>query len=241
MDVITSDRGSYALALETSSDAGGVAVGQGGSLLESAPLDSSRRHAAELLPSIAALCQRHDIQPVDIGRIYVSKGPGSFTGLRIGITVARMMAFAGGSAVVGVATMDVIAQNALGMTPKAERLVVLLDARRGNVYGAVYRLEGNAYVAQAHPIEAAPDTFLRDQPPETAVLGHGVTAHRGAVENSALRIFPESLFAPRVQTVYRLGHGLAEAGQFDDPKHLVPTYIRKPSAEEVWERKHGDQ
>jgi tRNA threonylcarbamoyladenosine biosynthesis protein TsaB len=238
MDVNTSDKGSYALALETSSDVGGVAVGQGGNLLESAPLDSSRRHAAELLPSIADLCQRHEIRPVDIGRVYVSKGPGSFTGLRIGITVARMMAFAGGSAVVGVATMDVVAQNALGVTPKPERLVVLLDARRGNVYGAVYRLEGNAYVAQADPIEAAPDAFLRNQPPETAVLGHGLTAHRETVENSALPILSEPLFAPRVQTVYRLGHGLAEAGQFVDPRRLVPTYIRKPSAQEVWERKH---
>jgi tRNA threonylcarbamoyladenosine biosynthesis protein TsaB len=238
MDVNTRDKGSYALALETSSDAGGVAVGRGSTVLESALLDSSRQHAVELLPSIAALCQRHEIQPLDIRRIYVSKGPGSFTGLRIGITVARMMAFAGASAVVGVSTMDVIASNALSVTPRLDRLVVLLDARRGNIYGAVYRLKGNAYVAQADPIEAAPDAFLLDQPPETALLGYGVTAHRKTVEKSDLPVLPESLFAPRVETVYRLGHGLAEAGQFDDPKRLVPTYIRKPSAEEVWRRKH---
>jgi tRNA threonylcarbamoyladenosine biosynthesis protein TsaB len=230
----------WALALETSGDVGGVAVGRGANVLDARQLDSGRRHAAELLPTIAALCREHRIQPMDLCNVYVSRGPGSFTGLRIGITVARMLALAGGAAVVGVPTMDAIAQNALAVSPPPKRLVVLVDARRGNVYGAGYHLAGEFYQADSEPAEVDPAVFLAGQTAETAVIGRGITDHLQAVKDSGLAILPNALHIPRVGMIYRLGHLRASAGRFDDAHRLVPTYIRMPSAEEVWQRKHGE-
>ena len=231
----------WALALETSGDVGGVAVGRGASVLDARRLDSGRRHAAELLPTIAALCREHRIEPMDLRGVYVSRGPGSFTGLRIGITVARMLALAGGAAVVGVPTMDAIAHNALAILPPPKRLVVLVDARRGNVYGASYYLASECYQADAEPAEVAPAVFLTGQAAETAVIGQGVADHLQVVRDSGLAILPTALHLPRVEMIYRLGHLRARAGRFDDARRLVPTYIRKPSAEEVWERKHREE
>jgi tRNA threonylcarbamoyladenosine biosynthesis protein TsaB len=85
----------YDLALETSGAMGSVALGRGEDVLDARSFSAPLRHAIEFLPTVEALCRTYDARPEDIGRVYVSIGPGSFTGLRIGVTAARMIAFAG--------------------------------------------------------------------------------------------------------------------------------------------------
>ncbi len=231
----------FALAFETSSAVGSVVIGRGAEVLESRTLTRPKAHAVEFLPTINALCEAHQVEPGSIRRVYVSAGPGSFTGLRIGITAARMISFGVNARIVAVPTLDVIAQNALGVDPTLSHVAVVLDAKRSRVYAAAFVFQDGAYLATGEPIEADPFEFLSAQPPDCAVLGEGVLYHRPAIEKSNRRILPESLYCPRAETVYRLGFARAESGKYSDPRNLVPTYIRPPEAEEVWERKRSKQ
>lgn len=229
------------LALETSSALGSVALGRGDDVLEVRELSGPRRHAVEFLPTVAAICDAHAVEPAWIRRIYVSSGPGSFTGLRIGVTAARMIDFANGADIVGVPTLEVIAQNALGAATPPDRAAVVLDAKRGRVYAACFVRDGGRYAPETEAIEADPSRFLAEcaaKPGPCAVLGEGVLYHREAVEASGLTILAESLYPPRAEVVYRLGAVRAAEGRFTDRRSLIPTYVRPPEAEEKWEERH---
>jgi tRNA A37 threonylcarbamoyladenosine modification protein TsaB len=152
-----------------------------------------------------------------------------------------MLALACGSELVAVPTLEVVAQNALDVTPRAARLAVLLDAKRGRVYAAAFRLQGDGYYAVTEPQEVDPARFLAEQrslDASCAVMGEGVPYHDRAVAASGLMILPEELYPPRVETVYRLGLRRAEEGSLADRRSLTPTYVRPPEAEEKWRERH---
>jgi tRNA threonylcarbamoyladenosine biosynthesis protein TsaB len=248
-----------ALAIETSSALGSVAVGRGRNILGTVRFTQPRAHAAEFLPSIDALCREHNIKPDEIAHVFVSAGPGSFTGLRIGITAARTLALAVGARIVALPTLEVIAQNALDLPEPPRRVCVILDAKRARVYTAMFELSRESganpppsqggleagkddklskrYSPLDEPHEADPASYLASLPPDCAVLGEGVLYHQAAVSGSGLRVLEKGLFAPRVETVYRLGFERASKGLFIDARDLIPIYIRAPEAEEVWARK----
>jgi len=229
----------YGLAFETSSSAGSIALGRGAEVLEIRTLSRPKAHAVEFLSTIKELCEAHQVDPRRIERVYVSAGPGSFTGLRIGVTAARMIALGVGARIVGVPTLEAIAQNAIEADPPPVRVAVVLDAKRSRVYTAAFIRQGGVYIGTSEAIEADPYEFLSAQPPDCAVLGEGVLYHRPAIVTSNRRILPESLYRPRAETVYRLGFARAERGDFSNPRRFVPTYIRPPDAEEVWQRKQN--
>jgi tRNA threonylcarbamoyladenosine biosynthesis protein TsaB len=202
-----------------------------------ATLSRARAHAREFLAVIDALCRFHAVAPASIAEVYVSSGPGSFTGLRIGVTAAKMLALATGARVVAVPTLEVIAQNALDATPRPDRVAVVLDAKRGHVYAAAFDWDGSAFVQATAAVEAEPLEFLSSQPAECAVLGEGVLYHRESIAKAQRRVLSEAIFPPRPETVYALGYAEARRGRFTDRRNLIPTYIRPPEAEEVWKRK----
>ncbi len=171
--------------------------------------------------------------------MYVSAGPGSFTGLRVGMTVARTLARVAGLAVVRVPTLDVIAQNGLDEDERPQHLAVMLDAKRQRVYASEYKLDQDRYRRMTEPAEVSVEVLAASLPPGCAVLGEGIPYHREAVDRTGLRTLPESLNRARAEVVSRLGFERASAGRFDVLADLVPTYVRRPEAEEVWEKRHG--
>lgn len=227
----------FALAFETSSALGSIALGRGGEVLAVRTFSGPRMHAVDFLPTLDALCRAHSVEPGAVAQVYVSAGPGSFTGLRIGITVARMIALAGGARVVAVPTLEVIAQNALKAAELPEQVAVMLDAKRGRVYAAAFVCVDGALVPTCDPAEVEPGSFLANRGPACSVLGEGIAYHRGVVEASGLPVLPEPFWSPRAETVYQLGHARAAGGEFDDPRTLVPIYLRPPEAEEKWARR----
>src|SRR5438874_13743504 len=100
------------IAIETSGRTGSVAIAHGPGLLAVRELPATMRHAAELMPAIRELVRAQGWQPAEIDHVYVSLGPGSFTGLRIAVAMARALAQAVGCRLVGVPSLDVIAENA---------------------------------------------------------------------------------------------------------------------------------
>ncbi len=229
------------VAIETSGVLGSVALGRVADILQSVTFSGGLRHAVELLPTIDRFCRAEGVSPGDIGECYVSGGPGSFTGVRIGMTVARTLAMVGRVRVVRVPTLDVIAQNALQLDDPPPNLGVILDARRRRVYAAAFVLRGSRYERTTGPAEVEPARFLAELPRPGALIGEGVRYPAGAVKASGLVVLPERTHRARVEVVHVLGRGLAAAGRFDGPEQLIPIYVRRPEAEEVWERRGREQ
>ncbi len=228
----------YNLAIETSGRLGSVALGRGSELLETRSFSADLRHGVEMMPTIDSVCRAQGLTPQQIGECYVSAGPGSFTGVRIGIIAARTLALAGGIRIVRVPTLDVIAQNALTLDDPDANLGVILDAKRKKVYAAAYVKENDTYVCTMSPAECDPADFFEQLPRPAALTGEGIDYARQAVEQSGLAVLPQHTRRPRAEVVHQLGHARAVQGDFDNPRELVPIYFRRPEAEEVWRRRH---
>jgi tRNA threonylcarbamoyladenosine biosynthesis protein TsaB len=234
------DENAPTIALETSGRIGSIAVGRGSSIAATETFSRPMGHAVELMPALDRLCKTNDIAPTDVGYVYVSAGPGSFTGLRIGVTVARSIALANGAKIVRVPTLDVVAQNALEMHEPPDDLAVILDAKRRRVYAASFRRTGDVYQRTCEPAECDPLVFLSAMPRTAAVIGEGVAYHQEAVKESGLQSPGDEFARARAEAVFRLGAKEARTGVFEDPGDVIPIYIRRPEAEEVWEQRHNE-
>jgi tRNA threonylcarbamoyladenosine biosynthesis protein TsaB len=178
--------------------------------------------------------------PADtITDVFVSVGPGSFTGLRVGVTVARTLAWSIGARVVAVPTVDSLALNALEARPCPTHLAVLLDAKQFRVFAAAFELRDGACHKLIDAQMAEPREFLSRCPKPLAILGEGIPYHRQAIDESGATVLPEPLWSPRAEHVYLVGKRMADAGQFTAGADLLPLYIRRPEAEEKWEKLHG--
>ncbi len=232
------------LAVETSGQRGSVAVARGETLVAESPFATDAEHARDLLPTADALLRSAGAEFFDdanrvprLDHCYVSVGPGSFTGLRVAVTFARHLALAIGVRIVAVPTLDVIAENALSLSDPPDRLAVVLDAKRKQVFGASYELRNGRYERQQGTLLATPAELLTGGP--WFVIGEGVAYHREAIDAAGARTLDESLWWPRAAMVHRIGWSLAQAGQFTAAQELVPAYVRRPEAEELWEKRRA--
>ena len=220
-----------ALALETSGRTGSVALAQDGVVLAEERYPHGLKHAAGIVPIIDRLCRGRGWAPRDVEEIYVSEGPGSFTGLRVGVTVAKSLALATGAKVVAVPTADVLARNA----PEGwHHLVIVLDAKRDQVYTATFANRHGApeVVEPAHLDSLA--AVLSRVPRPVHLIGEGIPYHRKFIpaEDSDIIETPPQSWDARATAVVEVGRALSRQGQFTNPDRLRPLYIRRPEAEE---------
>ncbi|MCL2640975.1 MAG: tRNA (adenosine(37)-N6)-threonylcarbamoyltransferase complex dimerization subunit type 1 TsaB [Phycisphaerales bacterium] len=240
------------VAIETSGRQGSVVVALGERIIGERVLSPTLRHAVELMPAIEAMVAEAGWEAKEIEQVYLSLGPGSFTGLRIAVAVARGFAQAIGCRVVGVPSLDVIAANAAATTLSRSAVggsfkvvVPILDAKRGEVFAARYESDEAGRLVQTKAAGLVrPEEFVREAVEvagggRVAVLGEGVDYHREAILAGGGTELPRELWAGRASVVHRLGWEKALRGEFSDQGALLPIYIRLPEAEEVWRRKHG--
>lgn len=239
-----------ALVLETSGRLGSVALAAGGDVLAEDRFAHGLQHAAEIIPRIDDLCRKQRWTPRDIEAVYVSTGPGSFTGLRIGVTLAKTFAMATGARLVSVSSARVLAGNA---PVEARHVVIVLDAKREQVFTArlTRSTGGESSGGGAGGVGAGEDEWTFEEEPHLAslaaalaraprpvhLIGEGIPYHQKFIPDDDAGVIstpPESWVA-RACVVARLGHALARAGRFTEPDALLPAYIRKPEAEEKWE------
>src|SRR6185436_11783455 len=188
-----------------------------------------------IIPIIDRLTRARGFSPHDIGRVYISIGPGSFTGLRIGVTLAKMLALATGVKIVAVPTVRVLAENA---PQDAENLVLMLDAKRDQIFTARYSRQGDAWVEQEPAHVDSLEQMLARSPRPVYLLGEGIPYHRKFIpEDSQIIVTGEDCWRARASIVAKLGKEMADRGEFADPFKLAPIYIRKPEAEEKLEAK----
>lgn len=220
-------KGAYNLAIETSCRSGSVTLGRGGEELRTVELPEQRRHAVELLPVIDRVCREHGLKPADLGEVYVSIGPGSFTGLRIGLTVAKVLSRVTGAILVPVPTLEVVAANAPEHEP---RVAVMLNAKGGRCFTGVF--EGGTPVGE--PGLMTPAELGRQ------FEGLVIADHVPAIDwPGGIRLGPPEWAKPSSRQVWAIGRRLASRGVSTTAQDLVPLYIRLPEAEELWRLKHG--
>src|SRR4051812_36862930 len=120
-----------AIAIETSGRIGSVALIDGESIVAEETFPHGLKHAAGVLPIIDRLVKSRGWSPRDVEHLYVSTGPGSFTGLRIGITLAKTFAMATGVKLIAVPSLNMLANNA---PSDARHLIIVLDAKRDQIF-----------------------------------------------------------------------------------------------------------
>jgi len=217
------------LALETTDRTGGVALLEGSQLLAETRLDTARRSAQTLAPAIRDLLTEHGWRPADVRLIAVAVGPGSFTGLRIGVTTAKTLAYALGAELLGVNTLEVIAAQA---PSGVGRLAVAMDAQRQQVFAGQFTVPGDGlpqWLGEAALVDD--EAWLASLEPGTSASGPALVKLAERLP-AGVQLIDESLWSPRAATVGRLALAHSAAGRRDDPWQLVPLYLRRSAAEE---------
>lgn len=191
------------------------------------------QHAAQIVPIIDGLCRRRGWQPQQLEELYVSIGPGSFTGLRIAVTLAKTMALTTGVKLVAVPSSMVLVRNA---PVEARHVIIVLDAKRGQVFTARFEREGDQWIERepAH-LDRLVDMIAR-APRPVYLIGEGLPYHRQAVPDNDPQVIvtPPEQWRARATMTAEVGMMLARQGHYADPLTLAPIYIRLPEAEEKW-------
>ena len=230
------------LAIETATPVASVALLDAGGVLASRTLRAPMRHLEWAAAAIQGMLDDLGIDPAAVEGIAVGRGPGGFTGLRIGIATAASWARARGVPVLGVGTLEILACSAGG----TGLILPVLDAHRGEVAAALYRLGHEPEPRCVVPaVVAAPEIVVAEMRPalETeqaahrpvVVAGDGLVRHRGALAAALLAagvrgIIERSDAYPRADVAGSLAHPRLLRGDRDDPANLAPVYGRRPVA-----------
>lgn len=227
----------WQIAIETSMRQGSVALLEGNRAIRQSLLPADRRTAQMLSPAVAELLSSHPEARRRVKVICVAAGPGSFTGLRIGVTAAKTLAYALRCPVVPCDTLAAIVERTRQACPEAEMIDAAIDAFRGQVFRRRESRSGEVLIA-SQAIDR--DQWLSSFPPGVAAAGggeHTILASgnawtRVAVVPPSVRLAPEELWHPTAETIGMLGWKACQQGAAIDPMRLRPEYLRESAAEE---------
>jgi tRNA threonylcarbamoyladenosine biosynthesis protein TsaB len=222
----------YILHIETSTSICSIALSQHQTILASEDMREGMNHAAILAPAILRMLQSANLEPADLAAIAVSSGPGSYTGLRVGSSTAKGMAYSLGIPLIAVPTLLALAKAAFERHPDAQYALPMLDARRMEVYTALYDRELN----EIQPVSSVilQEEYFKNSVPSTGVVvscGDGclkIGELADVVKNLQVDTSIESSAAHMVSLAVDMYH----KGNFRDPLHFVPSYLKPPNITE---------
>jgi tRNA threonylcarbamoyladenosine biosynthesis protein TsaB len=219
------------LACDTSTKVGSIALLEGGVITARTMVLSDGSHSRRILEDVSRMLGERGLAPADIDVLVSSVGPGSFTGVRITLAAFKGLAAALDRPLVGVSSLDALA---LPLCGRGAAVIAALDARKGEVYGALFADDGRRLI---EPCTMAPEAFARAAAlavPGGPLLGagEGVAAWRSAFE-SVLgdRLRPVAAWENDVRACVLAVLGAARAATPDDRAALEPTYLRRSEAE----------
>lgn len=212
------------LGIESAGRVGGVALLRDAHLLTERLFERGMVHGRELAPAIDALCREHHITPREIDLIAVDIGPGSYTGLRVGLAAAKALSYATSRPVVGVLSLDAIAGAAAENVPAGTAVAAVMDARHDWIYGALYT-SGNPVRRTLDPVAEKPAEFAARLKPETFVTGNALERYADLFRSVTQHWTAEAQWMPRPSMIAALGLNRFKEGNVDDPMTLAPLYL----------------
>jgi len=218
------------LAIDTSTLYAALAVARADGFVFVASPDPAQRHGRSLVPGIRDLLRASGLALFEIDALAVGLGPGSYTGLRVGLTAAKTLAYTTGKPLVGLDSLEVIAHNA---PPDTRRVAAIADAQRGDLYAAEFERPslGAPLVRHTPTRIESRDAWLACLAPGTLVLGPDLDRLKPPLPDS-VAVATEMFGRPSGRHLIALARAALERGQCDDPWFLEPFYLRRSSAEE---------
>jgi tRNA threonylcarbamoyladenosine biosynthesis protein TsaB len=231
------------LAVETSTLTGAVALLEAGAVVAESRVSVAVTHGERLVSAIDGVLRAARRELAEIEAFAVALGPGSFTGLRIGLSTVKGLAFATGKPAVGVPTLDALAWR---LPYCAYPICPVLDARKNEVYAGLYRTLAGRLERLEGPRAMPPAALaeeLRDGSAGPVVFVGDAVGRFGPIFSEILgaraRLAPADLRMPSAVTVGELGGAALARGEAADPGSLVPLYVRPSEAELARERRQG--
>jgi tRNA threonylcarbamoyladenosine biosynthesis protein TsaB len=225
----------WTLAIETSTRQGSLALMREGEFSAELPLELGTAHGQSLLPCVASLLRQEGLSTGDLRLVAVSQGPGSYTGLRVGVVCAKLLAW---SLQIPLVAVDTLRALAAGHNTPTARLWVVTDAQRDAVYAGCFALETPHRPATLIPTMVLPVHQLVSQIRSEDVV-------RGLAVDKLLEVAPEMAgqsggepLGPTARWVGSEGIASLRRGELSDPRSLTPVYLRQSSAETQWDRLH---
>ena len=226
------------LALETSAKAVSAAVSEDGRILASGYQDTGLTHSRTLMPIVEHILKNTDLTVQDCDVIAVAAGPGSFTGIRIGVSAAKGLAFAAEKPAVGVSTLAAMARNVAWL----DGLVICaMDARRQQVYNALFQAENGTLTRltpdRAISLEDLAAEVKGDQRPKI-IVGDGARLCYNALSEQGIscRMAPPHLVMQSAVSVALEAEALAKDGHLATAQDLQPVYLRPAQAQRLRDR-----
>lgn len=214
------------LAIDTATSALGIALHSGSEVLAESVWHSESRHTVELAPEVAVALRRVGAGFGDLAAIAVALGPGSYTGLRIGLALAKGLALVHKLALVGIPTLDILAHGQAG---REEPMVCLLRAGRGRVAALWYKWGRRAWKASGAPKTMTWEQLAEALKKPTYICGELGKEGREILRRSNLaQLAPPSLCLRRPSGLAELAWSQIRSGKLSDPGAIVPVYL--PSA-----------
>lgn len=216
------------LAIDTATRWLGLALHDGRKVVAEIGWESVNTQTVELAPTVAGLLKRAGVETADLAGIAVAIGPGSYTGLRVGVGFAKGLALVHNRRLIGVPTLDILA----AALPRSDRqLVVVAEAGRTRVCAGFYQWKGKGWQAVQQPEIVDWETLVEKVEPEAIMAGEISAEAAKMVRISKKKL----LLTPAADSTRRSGY-LAEIGWFrlrrgrtDDPAELAPIYLRDPA------------
>ncbi len=220
------------LAIETTDLRGSVALLDDQRVLAERRLDERGRSAQLLAPAIDAILRDAGWQPRDVELVAVASGPGSFTGLRIGVTTAKAFAYAVGCPVIGVNSLEAIAEQA-----GQEQLWAVMNAERGELFAAEFARGPLGSLVEATPtFVVSADAWLASLVPGTVASGPGLARLLDRLP-PGVTVVDRERWSPTAATIGLLGGRRQASGESSDVFSLAPWYYRRTAAEEKADEK----
>lgn len=212
------------LAIETSTKNLSLAIANEDGVQAEYKGDAILKHSQDLIPNIEALLSSRGLALKDISCFALSIGPGSFTGLRVGVAILKGLNFVTGIPIVAVPTLDVIADNAKN---EGLPICVLVDAKKKNLYSCLYEArDGNIIRVWDYLLISLEDLFKRVDG-KTLFIGDGVALYGDTIKKRLKQsvLADRECWFPDVKTVARFGMEKCKKGEFEDPDNINPLYL----------------
>ncbi|SNV66424.1 tRNA (adenosine(37)-N6)-threonylcarbamoyltransferase complex dimerization subunit type 1 TsaB [Veillonella rodentium] len=230
------------LGIETSSLVSSVALMDEERLVGELTVQAGLTHSEQLVPHIDMLLQSTQVTKDMLKGIMVSIGPGSFTGLRIGMGTAKAMAYALQIPLYGVMTMDSLARN---IPYTHYTICTVVDAQKKHVYAALYHYEANRLLRTEDPFVVEAVNLIncfRDSKEKVIFIGDGIKRIEKLLDESDTNCMIADIMRriPKASSLLLSGKELVDKNFISDPMDMVPYYIRRSEAEVLWEERHKD-